>query len=34
MNDMNNLQKALLIIEEERSHKYDDLYETPKLHEF
>lgn len=34
MSEMNNLQKALLVIEEERSHKYDDLYETPKLHEF
>ena len=34
MNDMNNLQKALLIIEEDRAGKYDDLYESPEPHEF
>lgn len=34
MNDMNNLQKALLIIEEDRACKYDDLYKSPEMHEF
>ena len=34
MSEMNNLQKALLIVEEERSHKYDDLYDNPEMHEF
>ena len=34
MEDMNNLQKALLIIEEDRADKYDDLYESPETHEF
>lgn len=34
MEDMNNLQKALLIIEEDRADKYDDLYESPEPYEF
>ena len=34
MNDMNNLQKALMIIEEDRASKYDDLYDSPEPHEF
>lgn len=34
MSDMNNLQKALLLVEEEEAQKYNDIFESPEPHTF
>ena len=34
MNDINNLQKALLFVEEDKARKYDDIYSSAEVHEF
>ena len=34
MSDKNNLQKALLLVEEEEAQKYNDIFELPKPHIF
>lgn len=34
MSDKNNLQKALLLVEEEESQKYSDIFKSPEPHNF